>query len=159
MIVVSMAGIMAAIAVPNIVGTVRRADGERVSLQVAASITSARDIAKTRSACVDLIQEPRGPGPGPFLLRTVIVPCPGDTTPPTLVSEERLPEGLTTLVMRAVGGLGGDSPVDVLHFDEEGALTKPFATVEVESSLNNFTRRFTVFPVSGLVMTRVVGTG
>jgi type II secretory pathway pseudopilin PulG len=155
MIVVSMAGIMAAIAVPNIVGTVRRADGERASLQVAASITSARDIAKTRSACVDFIQEPCGPGPGPFLLRTVIVACQGDdTTPPTLVSETRLPAGLTTLAMRPAGGI---SPVDVLHFDIEGALTSPFSTIQVDTAFDDVARAFTVFPVSGLVMARVKG--
>jgi len=153
MIVVSMAGIMAAVAVPNLVSTVRRADGERATLQVATGITAARDIAKTRSACVDLIQEPCGPGPGPFLLRTVIVPCQGDsTTPPTLVSETRLPAGLTTLAMRRAGT---SSPIDVLHFDQEGALTSPFSTVQVDSTFDDVIRTFTVFPVSGLVMERV----
>ena len=56
MVVVAMMGVMAAIALPNIVSEVRRADGERATLQVAGGIVAARDAARSRGACVDFVR-------------------------------------------------------------------------------------------------------
>lgn len=148
MVVVAMMGVMAAIALPNIVSGVRRADGERATLQVAGGIVAARDAARSRGACVDFVQEPAAPAPGPYLLRTAQVPCPGRLGDSRLISEVRLPPILSRLAMRPVQG---STPTGTVHFDPDGAVSNPFDVVEIITSVDGVNRTVTVFPVAGVV--------
>lgn len=150
MVVVAMVGVMAAIALPNIVSGVRRADGERATLQVAGGIVAARDAARSRGACVDFVQEPAAPAPGPYLLRTAQVPCPGSTGTSLLIAEVRLPTVLGQLSMRPVRQR---TPIGTVHFDPEGATSNPFDVVEITTSVDGVNRTVTVFPVAGLFTT------
>ena len=148
MVVVAMMGVMAAVALPNIVNGVRRADGERATLQVAGGIVAARDAARTRGACVDFVQEPAAPAAGPYVLRTAQVPCPGSTGLSVLIAEVRLPTVLRELSMRPARER---SPIGTVHFDPEGATSNPFDVVEITTAIDGVKRTVTVFPVAGVV--------
>jgi type II secretory pathway pseudopilin PulG len=148
MVVTTMTGVLAAVAVPNITATIKRSDGTRAIAEVSGAIMRARDIARSRGKCARMDLDDLG---GRYRFETSTTPCAGFSGPDETVETTVLHPAITSLTMTTESGEGvAGTPVDELHFDIFGSLTEPFASVTIDAVVEGLPEtKLTVYPIAG----------
>ncbi|MDP2339528.1 MAG: prepilin-type N-terminal cleavage/methylation domain-containing protein [Deltaproteobacteria bacterium] len=151
-IVVAVIGIAAAVAVPNIVAMAGRAEGDKAVREAASAVAAARDGARGSGVCLDYVQRPPPPSPGPYQIDIFRVACPNEPAflSPILIGSRPLSPRIT--LARASQTLGGSTTVtDRVHFSRDGSIINPSATVCVEAVVDGVDRKFHIYPAAGTI--------
>ncbi len=148
MVVTTITGVLAAVAVPNVSAAIKRSEGTRAVAEASGAIMRARDVARSRGKCARMDLDDLG---GRYRFATSTTPCAGFTGPEELVETTVLHPAITSLTMKTESreGVPGTT-VNELHFDVLGSLTEPFATVTIDAVVEGLPEtKLSVYPIAG----------
>jgi prepilin-type N-terminal cleavage/methylation domain-containing protein len=151
MVVATVVGVVAAVAVPSLLD-LNRAGRARTAVDEFRRVVGVlRDDARGLQVCLRATLPTAGATGGPespLSLTVAEVPCPGETGSTTTTRTELLNPLVTSLQARQVLNGAPSTAVGELEFDREGAL-RPAAAVQFDLVVADTARRLRLYPVAG----------
>lgn len=151
MVVATIVGVLAAVAVPSLLDLNRAARAQAAVDEFRRVVGVLRDDARGLQICLRATLPTAGAasGPGaPLSLAVAEVPCPGESGSATATRTELLNPLVTSLLARRFVDGAPRTAVGELVFDREGAL-RPGAAVQFDLVVGDQAHRLRLYPVAG----------